>query len=195
MLPIETYRLTEASRAWRPDGKMQLRENRRETAQPQSRDAPRLPAYSHPLPERTTLDTTCLYIMCLDLATEQLPQNVAPTGDNRKPHGTSHTGDPGDKRTQAAGRPYALSHPQSDRRKTSSSALTAEPANGRDGTNRKRKRDSGERPEDGGTARDTPCPTLTGKLHPSPKTANPTECTQKTVSPQGLITPSHVCLC
>jgi len=124
MLPTETYRLTEASRAWRPDGRMQLRENRRETAQPQLRDAPQPLAYSHPLPERTTRNTTCLYIMCLDLATEQLPQNVSPTADKKKPHGTSHTGDLGDKRTQAARRPYALPQPQFDRRRTHSSAIT-----------------------------------------------------------------------
>ena len=175
---------------------MQPRDDRREIAQPQSRDAPHLPACSHPLPERTTPNTiTCIYNMFPDPATEKLPQNVSPTVDNKQPHGTSHTGDPSDKRPQAARRPCALPQPKSDRRRTPPTTLIPAQASGHEGTNRKGKRDSMERPEDGGTARYTHYPTLAGKLHPSPKTANLIECTPKTVAPKGLAAPSHVCLC
>jgi len=62
MLSTETYRLTEASRAWRPDSGMQPRENRRETTQPCSRDAPQLPAYYHPcLKEKMSIQPASTY--------------------------------------------------------------------------------------------------------------------------------------
>jgi hypothetical protein len=193
--PPNAYSQTEASRSWDPNGGTQPLDKREKTTRPHHCDAPQIHASSHPLPERKPHNTTCLYIKCLDLETEHLPQKLSPITDNRKPHGFSHAGDSGHKRTQAARRPNALPQPQSERRRTPISALAQARASGRGGTNHKGTRNGERHRENGETAMATPFPTLTGKLQPSLITATPIECTRIPVAPVEHIAPSHARIC
>jgi hypothetical protein len=76
-LLTNAYCPMEESHAWRHGSKMQPKADGRESAHTQPRDAPNLPAYSHPLYEQISLNTnTCTYNLLADLGTDNPPQKI-----------------------------------------------------------------------------------------------------------------------